>query len=136
MNLTEAALIFTPLTFLPGIGMLIMSTSRRYIELINQMQRVFGQERSYGDHFYSCQQQRLGMFKWVLTFLYLCVGLILLGSLLGGITISSHPLSEYLLYSFVILAVLSALLAVGILIRESFVSASLINEQFDIYLDK
>ena len=70
-----------------------------------------------------------------LTFLYLCVRLILLGSLLGGITLSVHPLSEYLLFSFVILAVLSALLAVGTLIRESFVSASLINEQFDIYLN-
>ncbi len=135
MNLTEIAIIFTPLTFLPGIGMLIMSTSRRYIELINQMQWVFQQEQKYTQYFFSCQQQRLRMFKWALTFLYLCVGLILLGSLLGGITISSHPLSEYLLLSFVILAVLSALLAVGVLIRESFVSASLINEQFDIYLD-
>ena len=135
MNLTEIAIIFTPLTFLPGIGMLIMSTSRRYIELINQMQWVFQQEQKYTQHFFSCQQQRLRMFKWALTFLYLCVGLVLLGSLLGGITISSHPLSEYLLLSFVILAVLSALLAVGVLIRESFVSASLINEQFDIYLD-
>jgi len=135
MNLTEIAIIFTPLTFLPGIGMLIMSTSRRYIELINQMQWVFQQEQKYTQYFFSCQQQRLRMFKWALTFLYLCVGLILLGSLLGGITISSHPLSEYLLLSFVILAVLSALLAVGVLIRESFISANLINEQFDIYLD-
>ncbi len=135
MNLTEIAIIFTPLTFLPGIGMLIMSTSRRYIELINQMQWVFQQEQKYTQYFFSCQQQRLRMFKWALTFLYLCVGLILLGSLLGGITISSHPLSEYLLLSFVILSVLSALMAVGVLIRESFVSASLINEQFDIYLD-
>jgi len=135
MNLTEVAIIFTPLTFLPGIGMLIMSTSRRYIELINQMQRVFQQEQKYTAHFISCQRQRLGMFKWVQTLLYLCVGLILLGSLLGGLTVSIHPLSEYLLFSFVILAVLSALSAVGILIRESFVSASLINEQFDIYLN-
>ncbi len=135
MNLTEVAIIFTPLTFLPGIGMLIMSTSRRYIELINQMQRIFHEEQKYGNHFVSCQKQRLGMFKWALTFLYLCVGLILLGSLLGGLTVSIHPLSEYLLFSFIILAVLSALSAVGILIRESFVSASLINEQFDIYLD-
>ena len=135
MNITEVAIIFTPLTFLPGIGMLIMSTSRRYIELINQMQRVFQQEQKYTPHFYSCQHQRLRMFKWALTFLYLCVGLILLGSLLGGLTITYHPLSEYLLFSFVILAVFSAMASVGILIRESFVSASLINEQFDIHLD-
>ena len=100
MNLTEVAIIFTPLTFLPGIGMLIMSTSRRYIELINQMQRVFQQEQKYTAHFISCQKQRLGMFKWVQTLLYLCVGLILLGSLLGGLTVSIHPLSEYLLFSF------------------------------------
>jgi hypothetical protein len=135
MNLTEIAIIFTPLTILPGIGMLIMSTSRRYIELINQMQRVFQQEKKYTSYFFSCQKQRLGMFKWVLTFLYLCVGLILLGSLLGGLTVSIHPLSEYLLFSFVILAVVSALMSVGILIRESFLSASLINEQFEIYFD-
>ena len=135
MNLTEATIIFTPLTFLPGIGMLIMSTSRRYIELINQMQRIFQQDQKYTKYFFSCQHQRLGMFKWALTFLYLCIGFILLGSLIGGLTISQHLLSEYLLFSFVILAVISALLAVGILIRESFVSASLIDEQFDIYVD-
>ena len=133
MSLTEIGIIIAPLTFLPGIGMLIMSTSRRYIELIRQLQRIFDQNQSYSTFFIACQNQRLGMFKWALSFLYISIGFILIGSLLGGLTIATHPLSEFLLFSFIILAVVSSLAAVSILIKESFVSASLIKEQLDKY---
>ena len=133
MSLTEIGIIIAPLTFLPGIGMLIMSTSRRYIELIRQLQRIFDQNQSYSTFFITCQNQRLGMFKWALSFLYISIGFILIGSLLGGLTIATHPLSEFLLFSFIILAVVSSLAAVFILIKESFVSASLIKEQLDKY---
>lgn len=131
MNLTEIGIIFGPLTFLPGIGMLIMSTSRRYIELIRQLQRIFDGGAQYTKHFMKCQHQRLGMFKWALSLLYIAIGLILVGSLLGGLTITIHPLSEYLLFSFIILAVVAGLAAMVLLIKESFVSASLIYEQYD-----
>ena len=131
MNLTEIGIIFAPLTFLPGLGMLIMSTSRRYIELIRQLQRIFDGDLNYSESFMNCQHQRLGMFKWALSLLYISIGLILLGSLLGGLTISLHPLSEYLLFSFLILAVIVGLIAMYLLIKESFVSASLIYEQFE-----
>ena len=131
MNLTEIGIIFAPLTFLPGLGMLIMSTSRRYIELIRQLQRIFDGDPNYSESFMSCQHQRLGMFKWSLSLLYISIGLILLGSLLGGLTISMHPLSEYLLFSFLISAVIAGLIAMYLLIKESFVSASLIYEQFE-----
>ena len=134
MNLTEIGIIFAPLTFLPGLGMLIMSTSRRYIELIRQLQRIFDGDLNYSESFMNCQHQRLGMFKWALSLLYISIGLILLGSLLGGLTISLHPLSEYLLFSFLILAVIVGLIAMYLLVKESFVSASLINEQFDQHL--
>ena len=133
MSLTEIGIIIAPLTFLPGIGMLILSTSRRYIELIRQLQRIFDQNQSYSTFFITCQNQRLGMFKWALSFLYISIGFILIGSLLGGLTIATHPLSEILLFSFIILAVVSGLAAVSILIKESFVSASLIKEQLDEY---
>jgi len=131
MNLTEIGIIFAPLTFLPGLGMLIMSTSRRYIELIRQLQRIFDGDLNYSESFMNCQHQRLGMFKWALSLLYISIGLILLGSLLGGLTISLHPPSEYLLFSFLILAVIVGLIAMYLLVKESFVSASLIYEQFE-----
>ena len=129
-SLTEIGIIFAPLTFLPGIGLIILSTSRRYIELIRQMQQIFDGNLEYDRKFYDCQHSRLGMFKWSLSLLYMAAGLIFLGSLFGGLTLSFHPLSEYLLFSFVILAVIAALVAMVILIKESFVSASLIYEQF------
>ena len=131
MNLTEIGIIFAPLTFLPGLGMLIMSTSRRYIELIRQLQKIFNGDLAYSESFMDCQHQRLGMFKWSLSLLYISIGLILFGSLLGGLTIYLHPLSEYLLFSLLILAVIAGLIAMYLLIKESFVSASLIYEQFE-----
>lgn len=136
INLSEIGIIFAPLTFLPGVGLIILSTSRRYIELIRQMQRIFDRDMKYEDYFMNCQYRRLGMFKWSLSLLYLNVGLILSGSLFGGITISMHPLSEYLLFSFLILAVLAALVAIILLVKESLVSASLIYEQFGKQVDE
>jgi len=130
-NLSEIWIIFAPLTFLPGVGLIILSTSTRYIELIRQMQRIFDSDMKYEDYFMHCQRQRLGMFKWSMSLLYMTAGLILAGSLFGGITISVHPLSEYLLFSFLILAVVSALAAIILLVKESFVSASLIYEQWE-----
>ncbi len=131
ISLTEIGIIFAPLTFLPGVGLIILSTSRRYIELIRQMQQIFDGNLKYNDKFYNCQYKRLGMFKWALSLLYIAAGLVFLGSLFGGLTLAFHPLSEYLLFSFVILAVIAALSAMVLLIKESFVSASLIYEQFE-----
>lgn len=130
ISLTEIGILFAPLTFLPGLGMIILSTSRRYIELIRQMQQIFDGNLNYDESFYKCQRERLGMFKWALSLLYIAAGLIFLGSLFGGLTLAFHPLSEYLLFSFMILAVITALSAMVLLVKESFVSASLIYEQF------
>jgi len=127
--LQEFGIIFAPLTFLPGIGLLIQSTSRRYIELIRQLQNVINTETQYSAVFHQCQNQRLRMFKWSLTTLYFSAILILFGSLFAGLSIQYSGLSYLILFGFLILAVLSATIALGILIRESFVSASLINEQ-------
>jgi lipid-binding SYLF domain-containing protein len=130
VNSTELGLIITPLTFLPGLGMLISSTSNRYVELIHQMQRIFESERKYSETFMKSQRQRIILFKWVLTLLYLSVGFIFLGSIGSGLTLSDQSTSSLILYVFVILAGLSGLAAVFLLIRESFVSSSLILEQW------
>ncbi|HDO26784.1 MAG TPA: hypothetical protein ENH02_01580 [Bacteroidetes bacterium] len=82
------------------------------------------------------QHHRLGLFKWSLSLLYITSGLILLGSLLGGLTIAMHPLSEYLLFSLMIVAVITALAAMVLLVKESFVSASLIYEQVGKQVDE
>ncbi|NOX85249.1 MAG: DUF2721 domain-containing protein [Chlorobi bacterium] len=131
ISLTEIGIIFAPLTFLPGLGMIILSTSRRYIELIRQMQQIFDRNLEYDERFFKCQRSRLGMFKWSLSLLYIAAGLIFLGSLTGSLTLTFHPLSEYLLFSFMILAVIAAVSAMFLLVKESFVSASLIYEQFE-----
>ena len=131
MNSTELGLIITPLTFLPGLGMLILSTSNRYVELIHQMQRIFESERKYTTLFMKSQRQRIILFKWALTLLYMSVGFIFLGSIGSGLTLSDQSTSSLILYIFVILAGLSGLAAVFLLIRESFVSSSLILEQWN-----
>jgi len=69
------------------------------------------------------------MFKWALSLLYLCVGFILVGSLAGGLNPEGITFTAPLLYGAVILSVISALASIVILIKESFVSASLIDEQ-------
>ncbi len=126
----DITLILAPLSFLSGIGLIILSTSRRYIELIEQIQHIIEDDFNCSPTFMTLQKKRLWMFKWTLSLLYLCVGFILVGSLLAGIGQEGGiTFTRPLLYGSVILAVLSALAAIVILIKESFVSASLIDEQ-------
>jgi len=127
--LQEFGIIFAPFTFLPGIGLLILSTSGRYIELINQLQHIIDSNNQYSMAFHRCQNQRLRMFKWALSTLYISAILILLGSLLAGLSIQFPDVSKVFLFGFLILAVLMAAISLGILVRESFVSATLIDEQ-------
>lgn len=46
-----------------GLGMLIFSTSSRYVELIRQMQWIFESERKYTLQFMKSQQQRIVLFS-------------------------------------------------------------------------
>jgi hypothetical protein len=95
------------------------------------MQRIFEGEKKYSTVFMKSQRKRIILFKWTLTLLYLSVGFIFLGSIGSGLTLSDQSTSALILYVFVILAGLSGLAAVFLLIRESFVSSSLILEQWD-----
>ncbi len=127
----ELTLILAPLSFLSGIGLIILSTSRRYIELIRQLQHIIEDGFNCSREFMILQKKRLWMFKWALSLLYLCVGFILVGSLAAGFSLKENSFTTPLLYAAVILSVVTALAAIVILIKESFVSASLINEQMD-----
>ena len=124
----ELTLILAPLSFLSGIGLIILSTSRRYIELIRQLQHIIEDDFNCSVEFMALQKKRLWMFKWALSLLYLCVGFVLMGSLAAGLG-QGISFTTPLLYGTVTLAVISALAAIVILIKESFVSASLIDEQ-------
>lgn len=131
MEQTELTMIIAPLTFLPGIGLLILSTSARYAEIIHQVQNILNSDEDYSALFLDCQNLRLKLFKWSLTFLYLSAGFIFIGSLVEAFVIGYHPLAEIVLYTFLILATLSGTSAIVLLIRESFVSSSLVMEQWD-----
>ncbi len=125
----ELTLILAPLSFLSGVGLIILSTSRRYIELIRQLQHIIEDDFSCSVEFMALQKKRLWMFKWALSLLYLCVGFVLMGSLAAGLGQQRINFTTPLLYGMVTLSVISALAAIVILIKESFVSASLIDEQ-------
>lgn len=131
MDNTTLGLIFAPLTFLPGIGLLIQSTSRRYIELIRQLQTIIDKDLHYADRFHFCQNQRLRMFKWALSLLYISAATILVGSLVSALFLHFDTISTGILFVFLVLAVILATIALGFLVRESFVSASLIDEQLE-----
>jgi hypothetical protein len=125
----DITLILAPLSFLSGIGLIILSTSRRYIELIRQLQHFIEDDFQCTQTFMHLQKNRLWMFKWALSLLYLCVGFVLTGSLAGGFSQAGVHFMEPWLYGSVSLSVLTALAAIIILIKESFISASLIDEQ-------
>ena len=75
----------TPLILLPGVALLIMSTSARFGQLDDKFHRLL---RDHDEHARRlCRQlvRRAGLFRNALLGLYLSVGLFALASLLGAV---------------------------------------------------
>ena len=72
-----------PFTFLPAVGLLILSTANRFHH-VNELIRGRGRER--GDHAYLCMLlRRSRYFHRALTALYLAMGAFAVAALLGNV---------------------------------------------------
>ncbi|MBT8400428.1 MAG: DUF2721 domain-containing protein [Rhodothermia bacterium] len=115
------SLWLTPLILLPGVGMLILSTSSRYNRLHDEVHDVIDHD-SHATIPMGQLLTRGRLFRNALVALYTCVALFSLASLLGVVAEEIGAGSEWVVLSLLILGIASLSLAAILLIREALLS--------------
>jgi len=122
------SLWLTPLLIMPGVGLLVISTSARYGQIHLEIQRLtsLGSGSPIVENAHLVMRARL--FRDALVALYTCASVLVLGSLLGGLTHSWTDLSRWIIITLTGLGILSFFWATVQLIRESIKSLEIICE--------
>ncbi|NYJ28096.1 hypothetical protein [Allomuricauda sp. ARW1Y1] len=110
---------YLPITILPGLGMLILSTTSQMMTLSAEISSLLQEKCSPFQHNISDQKiKQLGRLTRASVLLYLAAGLYVLSGILGAVkqTISHYSLSSLSLY----VGTLLVLLALGLLIWYAF----------------
>lgn len=121
----------TPLILLPGVALLIVSTSARFGQLHTEFHRLVdhpdAQARILGRHLL----KRAVIFRNALVALYGSVGLFALGSLLGGVVNLWQPESLWVVGGLTIVGIGSIVYASFLLLWESFICLRALQEHHE-----
>ncbi|MCG8608494.1 DUF2721 domain-containing protein [bacterium] len=117
----------TPLLFLPGVALLVMSTSVRYGQIHGELHGLLDRGNSTDVHAGQLLR-RSTFFRNALVSLYLGFGLFSLASLLGGLTVKWAMASTWIVTGLTCVGILTLVFAAFELIRESLLSLRIIEE--------
>jgi len=122
----------TPLLFLPGVALLILSTPVRYGQIHGEIHHLLESGKDeYTKELTSQLFRRSRLFRNALITFYVCVGLLAVASILGGLLNAVGMWADILVMIMTCLGVLFMLLATIFLIRESILSLDIIKKHFD-----
>lgn len=124
----------TPLLFLPGVALLVLSTSIRYGRIHNELHHLTEHSPAAGDAVAKLMH-RAKLFCNALVSLYLSFGLFSLASLLGGLTKQWLEISRWLTTGLMCLGIASLVFAAYELARESILSFDIIQKHGQQLLD-
>ena len=117
-----------PLVLLPGVALLIVSTSTRYGQLHDEIHRFIEKPGRKGQHHL---RQRARRFRDALVGLYLCVSIFALTSLVG-VTLEVLSLSaRWAIVTLTSLGCACLLFAAYQLVRESYLSLESLEEDLE-----
>ena len=114
-----------PLIMMPGIGLLIMSTSLRSGQLDAQLQSLSAADGGQEDLLRHLIL-RSARFRQALISLYASIGLLALGVLVGGLTIGWPTVSLWAVQAILCVAILCIFYAAFVLIREAIHSVEVV----------
>ena len=117
----------TPLLLLPGVALLLMSTSIRYGQLHDELHRL------HADNGFSNGQvdeliRRASLFRNALVSLYLSAGLLALGSLAGGLAGFWMASLNWIVQAITCSGVLFIVFGAFQLVREAVLSLNVLTE--------
>lgn len=124
MDLT--GLWLTPLILLPGVALLIMSTTMRFNRLHDEVHVLLDHAHPVAEGEVERLMRRARLFRDALVALYVCVGLFALASLLGMVMVAWSAASRWIVLGLLALGIASLLYAAARLIRESVLSLTII----------
>ena len=118
----------TPLVLLPGVAMLVMSTSVRYGQIHQEFHRLV-EENSFrdGPHARSLLH-RATLFRNALVGLYASITALALGSMLGGLADLLMAESVWVVQGLTVLGVLALVYSAFELVRESVLSLHVLRQ--------
>ncbi|MCA8996566.1 MAG: DUF2721 domain-containing protein [Planctomycetaceae bacterium] len=118
----------TPLILLPGVALLIMSTSARFGQVQTEFHRLLDHRDAHARILAGHLLQRAALFRNALVSLYSSVGMFALGSLLGGVVNLWRPESLWVVGGLTILGISGLVYASVELIRESLLCLQVIRD--------
>ena len=122
------ALWLTPILLLPGVAMLVLSTSIRYGQIHEEFHHMLKEDSKRASHLSKNLLTRSLLFRNAQVILYVSVGLFSLATLIGGIASFWTMSSEWITIFLLFLGVAAVLYSVVELVRESIVSLDIIRE--------
>jgi len=123
-----STLWLTPLILLPGVALLILSTSGRFNRLHDEMHALLEHENLGSDQIVHHLMRRAHMFRNTMVALYVCVGLFALGSLLGVMLFQWPDLSKWVVIGLLAPGIACLCFAAFVLMCESALSLDIIKE--------
>ena len=129
MNATEFWL--TPLILLPGVALLIGSTSSRFGQVHTEFHHLLDHPDAHAKILSRNLLERSKLFRDALASLYVSVGLFSLGSLLGGVVNLWRPSSLWFVGGLIIIGIGCVVFASIQLVRESLLCLKVIQEHYD-----
>lgn len=130
----STSLWLTPLILLPGVAMLVLSTSIRLNRLHDEVHDLLHGRHRVSRVALDHLRRRTGLFHRALVALYVCIGLFALASLLGMLGVAQgvgDRLGRVLVFGVTALGVGCLCYAALELVRESYLAKEIIDEHWE-----
>lgn len=119
----------TPLILLPGVALLIVSTSARFGQLHTEVHRLLDHPDAHARILSRHLLKRSALFRDALVALYASVGLFGLGSLLGGVVNLWRPESLWVVGGATMIGIGCVVYASVQLLREAMICLKVVADQ-------
>ena len=126
----------TPLILLPGVALLIVSTSARFEQVHSEVHRLLEHPDTHAKILSRNLVRRSELFRNSLASLYVSVGLFALGSLVGAFVDFFWPTSVWFVGGFTIAGIACLVFASVQLVRESVICLEVIKDHSESIKDQ
>ncbi len=135
--MSDFSLVIIPLTIIPGVALVLSSTAGRFNYVASEINKLYLSELHHSDYIVEKQLLRSRLFTNAIVSLYLAISFLLLSSFIGITSSSISTLTwggantDLILISLFSMWIFCALLAVFILLYESFIIRKVIRKKIE-----
>lgn len=122
---------YVPITIVPGIGLLLMSTSNLLGQLSNEIKTLLSEHYDF-KNLLKRKLMQLKLINLAMVFLYASVAFFVVSGLIAGIYQSSHSMRSDIPIYFSVVGIICCLAALVLLIIFSFRAVKIKQDQFHV----